>query len=90
MTDAALFIAFFGALMVLRLLVATVAFVVILPRGDRCPNCDHPTLRVESLLYDRVLRWFRKSWCIECGWHGLLRHAPVAEPTPERQYSSRS
>ncbi|MFN8668227.1 MAG: hypothetical protein U0164_13710 [Gemmatimonadaceae bacterium] len=87
MSDAALFIAFFGGLMILRLLVATVAFLVILPPGDRCPNCDHPTLRVESLLYDHVLRWFRKSWCIECGWHGLLRRGPLSEPTPERHYS---
>jgi len=86
-SDAALFIAFFGGLMLLRLLVATVAFLVILPPGDRCPNCDHSTLRVESILYGRVLPWFRKSWCIECGWQGLLRRGPLAEPTRERQYS---
>ncbi len=73
--------------MLLRLLVATVAFLVILPPGDRCPNCDHSTLRVESILYGRVLPWFRKSWCIECGWLGLLRRGPLAEPTRERQYS---
>ena len=87
MSDAALFIAFFAGLMVLRLIVATVAFLLILPRGDRCPNCDHATLRVESVLHDRIVPWFRKSWCIECGWHGLLRRGPLSEPAPERQYS---
>ena len=45
MSDAALFVLIFGALAVIRILIATIAFLFILPRGDRCPNCDHPTLR---------------------------------------------
>ncbi|MCC6928305.1 MAG: hypothetical protein IT359_04845 [Gemmatimonadaceae bacterium] len=87
MSDAALFIAFFGGLMLLRFIVATIAFLVILPPGERCPNCDSPTLRVESRLYGRILPWFRESWCIECGWQGLLRRSPLTEPTAERHYS---
>lgn len=89
MSDALLFVAIFGGLIVLRFIVATVAFLFILPRGDRCPNCDHPTLRVESLLFDRLLPWFRKSWCITCGWHGLLRRGPLSEPTPTRQFTEK-
>lgn len=84
-SDAALFVMLFGGLVVLRVLVATIVFVLILPRGDRCPNCDHATLRVESILFDRLLPWFRKSWCITCGWHGLLRRGPLSEPAPSRQ-----
>lgn len=74
MSDAALFVILFGGLFVLRIIVATVAFLVLLPRTDRCPNCDQQTLRMASALFDRWLPWFRKSWCVACGWHGLLRH----------------
>jgi hypothetical protein len=88
-SDAALFVMIFGGLFVLRIIVATVAFLFILPRGDRCPNCDHATLRMESLLFDRIMPWFRKSWCIACGWHGLLRRGPLSEPTPTRETSGK-
>jgi len=86
-SDTALFALIFGGIFALRILIATIAFALILPRGDRCPNCDHPTLRVSSWLFDRVLPWFRKSWCITCGWHGLLRRGPLTEPTPTREPS---
>lgn len=89
MSDAALFVLIFGGLVVLRIIAATVAFLFILPSGDRCPNCDHPTLRVQSFLFDRVFRWFRKSWCLTCGWHGLLRRGDVTETTPSRHYSGK-
>lgn len=89
MTDAALFVAFFVGLIVLRFVVATVAFMFILPRSDRCPNCDHPTLRVESVLHDRIMPWFRKSWCITCGWQGLLRRGPVSEPVSTPHYTEK-
>lgn len=89
MSDAALFVMIFGGLMFLRFIVATVAFLFMLPRGDRCPICDHSTLRVASMLFDRVIPWFRKSWCITCGWHGLLRRGPVSQPTPSRDYSGK-
>jgi hypothetical protein len=79
MSDAALFVLLFGGLFVLRVIAATVVFFFLLPRGDRCPNCDQPTLRVASLLFDRVLPWFRKSWCLTCGWQGLLRRGPLSE-----------
>lgn len=89
MSDAALFVLIFGALAVARILIATVAFLFILPKGDRCPNCDHPTLRIASILFDRVMPWFRKSWCLSCGWHGLLRRGPLSEPKPSRQYTEK-
>ena len=78
-----IFVGFF----ILRLIAATVVFFFILPDGDRCPNCDAVTLRVQSRGWNLVMPWFRTSWCYECGWHGLLRQgsmtptSAVGEPT---------
>lgn len=81
MSEALLFTLIFGGLFVLRIILATIFFAVLLPAGDHCINCDAPTIRVKSAL-DRVMPWFRKSWCLRCGWHGLLRRGTVTvEPT---------
>ena len=42
MSDAAIFTTVFVGLFVLRVVAATVVFFYILPKGDRCPNCDAP------------------------------------------------
>ena len=76
MSDAAIFVLVFGGLFVLRIVAATLFFLFLLPEGDRCPNCDAPTLRVQRPLW-RLLPRFRPSWCLDCGWHGLLRTGPV-------------
>lgn len=89
MSDPALFAVIFGGIFILRILIATIAFCLILPRGDRCPNCNHPTLRVASVLFDRVLPVFRKSWCLTCGWHGLLRRGELSEAAPRVQEAGR-
>lgn len=73
MSDALIFVIVFGGLFVLRICAATFVFLLILPRGERCPNCDAPTLRVRSRGWNTLMPWFRTSWCIECGWDGLLR-----------------
>lgn len=81
MSDAAIFVLVFGGLFVLRIVAATIIFFYILPRGDRCPNCDAATARVEGGLVTRLLPWLRNSWCLHCGWEGMLRRGPVtAEP----------
>lgn len=82
MSEAALFTLIFVGLFVLRIILATIFFVLILPRDGRCPNCDAVTLRLESRL-DRVLPMFRRSWCLQCGWHGVLRRGAVT-PEPSR------
>jgi hypothetical protein len=82
MSDAVLFTVVFGGLFVLRVVAATVVFALLLPRGDRCLNCDAVTLRVASPFMDRVFPWFRRSWCLACGWHGMLRRGPLT-PQPE-------
>lgn len=76
MSDALLFTVIFAGLFVLRIILATIFFALILPAGDRCIMCDSPTIRVASV-FDRVLPYFRRSWCLKCGWRGVLRRGAV-------------
>ncbi len=76
MSDAALFVLVFGGLFVLRFIAATVVFLWILPDGIRCPQCDAETTRVQPGRVMRLLPGFRSSWCLVCGWHGVLRIDP--------------
>lgn len=73
MNDAVLFAIVFVGFFVMRIVIATIVFVWILPDDGRCPNCDTLTLRVESSGLLRWLPWLRPSWCYECGWDGWLR-----------------
>lgn len=84
MSDAFLFVLVFGGLFVLRFIIATVVFLYILPSGDRCPNCDAVTLRLQSRAWNILMPWFRTSWCIACGWEGFLRRAEPHPPVPPR------
>ena len=81
MSDAAIFATVFVSIFVLRIIAATVVFYWILPQSDRCPNCNAVTIRVQSRGLARWMSWFRNSWCLTCGWHGMLRSGPVT-PTP--------
>jgi hypothetical protein len=83
MSEAAWFIAVFGGLFVFRIVAATVVFALLLPAGDRCPNCDAVTVRVESAFADRFLPWFHKRWCLACGWQGMQRRGPLS-PRPQQ------
>jgi hypothetical protein len=87
MSDAVLFVAIFGGLFALRIAAATLLFLCILPEGDQCPNCDAVTLRMQSPWWNRLMPWFRTSWCYECGWDGFLRHV---RPLPLRPVSTRA
>jgi len=85
MSDTVIFVMIFGGFFVLRGIAATVIFFLILPEGDHCPNCDAVTLRVESRVWNRMMPWFRTSWCFECGWHGMLRRGPLTPPVPTHE-----
>lgn len=80
MGDLVLFVLIFGGFFILRAIFATIFFYYILPQGDCCPNCDAPTLRIQSPVWNRLVPQVRTSWCYECDWHGLLRHGTL---TPE-------
>jgi hypothetical protein len=83
MSDALIFSLVFGGLVVARVVAATLIFAWILPRGDRCPNCDAITLRMENGIWGRMLPWLRKSWCYECEWEGMLRVGNVTRQKVE-------
>jgi len=90
MSDTALFVLLFGGLFVLRVIAATVVFAFLLPQGDKCPICDNATARLVSPLSDRLLPWFRKRWCLRCGWTGMLRRGPLTEePATIRELTRR-
>jgi hypothetical protein len=80
MSDAAIFISAFAGILVLRITGATLVFFWIVPRGDRCPNCDTATIRIQPTGFDRLMPWFRLSWCYACGWQGMLRHGELTPP----------
>lgn len=75
MREAVLGILIIGGFFILRGVLATVFFFYLLPEGVNCPNCDAATLRMEGRKLRLFMPRFRKSWCIECGWHGLLRES---------------
>lgn len=79
-SESVIFVAVFGGMFVLRLIAATVVFFFLMPRGDRCPLCDAPTIRVMHRVWNRIAPFYRTSWCPGCGWEGLLRHGPLSDP----------
>lgn len=84
MSDAVLFTVIFVGFFVLRIIAATVVFFWLLPQGDRCPNCDAVTVRVQSKGWNTLMPWFRTSWCYNCNWEGLLRNGPLtSQPEPK-------
>lgn len=85
MSELVIFSLVFGGFFVLRGIAATVFFYFILPEGDRCPNCDGVTLRVQSKGWNLLLPFVRTSWCYECDWHGLLRHGPLTPVSSTRE-----
>jgi hypothetical protein len=78
MPEAVLAIVILGGFFILRGILATVFFFYLLPEGVNCPNCDAQTVRVESRKLNFLMPRFRTSWCLECGWHGMLRE--TAQP----------
>jgi hypothetical protein len=57
---------------------ATKTFIAMIPDGDKCPLCDGETLAIERSGWWRVLGpRFRRSWCLDCGWEGVLRRTVV-------------
>ena len=87
MSDAVLFAIVFVGFFGLRIVAATIFFYFILPEGDRCPNCDTPTVRVQSKGWNLLMPWFRTSWCYNCNWAGLLRHGRLTPTEAAREAS---
>jgi hypothetical protein len=78
MQEAGLAILILGGFFVLRGVMATIFFFYLLPEGVNCPNCDAATARVQAKGWNLLMPRFRTSWCLACGWHGLLRESSPA------------
>ena len=92
MSEGVLFTVIFSAIFIARSCFSTIFFHAVLPNGDRCPECDTPTLRVKSRGWNLLMPWFRTSWCYACGWRGLLRHGhhtPYTAVLPKRERSQK-
>jgi len=86
MSDIVIFAIIFVAFFILRAIAATMFFYYLMPESNRCPMCDSATLRIAEPAWNRLLPWFRTSWCYECGWEGLLRAGPP-EPANTESHS---
>jgi hypothetical protein len=73
MLEAVLFGTVFVGFFVLRAIAAVVFFYFVLSDSAQCPMCNELTVRVQSRVWNRLMPWFRTSWCYQCGWEGLLR-----------------
>ena len=82
MSETVWFVIVFVGFFILRGVAATIFFLCLLPDGDRCPNCDAVTVRVQSRAWNFLLPRFRTSWCMRCNWHGLLRAGPLTATEP--------
>ena len=87
MSSVMIFAVIFVAFFILRAVAATIFFYYMMPESTRCPMCDEPTLRVSEPAWNRLMPWFRTSWCYECGWEGLLRGDAPLEPESTRSQS---
>ncbi|MEO7361255.1 MAG: hypothetical protein ABI120_13065 [Gemmatimonadaceae bacterium] len=80
--DALVFIGFFVAARIVIVYALTRLFIMTIPDGDLCPICDGYTLPIERNGWWRLLGpYFRRSWCLDCQWEGVLRRTKVFDPT---------
>jgi hypothetical protein len=78
MLEIVVWILIFGGFFTLRGILATILFFNLLSDGDRCPICDAVTVRIQAPVRTLLLPRFRPSWCLTCGWRGMLRAGPLS------------
>lgn len=90
-SDAWVFIGVFIGIRIAFIWLATKAFIAMIPEGDCCILCDGQTLPIERDGWWSVLGpRFRRSWCLDCGWEGVLRRSEVPPPPSAGGRSGRS
>ena len=57
----------------LRFSLVAVLTYVLLPRGPVCPHCAAHLTLIRNTLLRRLLPLIEHRWCLECGWHGIVR-----------------
>jgi hypothetical protein len=61
------------ATVLLRFSLVAVLTYVLLPRGPTCPHCAAELTQIRNTFLRRVLPVLEHRWCLECGWHGVVR-----------------
>lgn len=80
-TDAWIFIGVFVTIRIVIVWFVTKLFILMIPDGDLCPLCNGYTLPIERDGWWRVLgKRFRRSWCLDCRWEGVLRRSAHFDP----------
>jgi len=76
--DAITYVGVFTAIQVVTFWLLTTVFLRMLSEGDRCPVCDEETAAVERRGWWHIVSFGarnRRSWCLSCGWEGVLRRS---------------
>lgn len=77
-SDAIIFITVITAMQGVMFWLLTTVFLNMITQGDRCPVCDSETTAVERRGWWHVVSFGarnRRSWCLACGWEGVLRRS---------------
>jgi len=64
------------ATVLLRFCLVAALTYVLLPRGPTCPHCAAPLTLIRNTFLQRVVPLLERRWCLECGWHGVVRRPP--------------
>ena len=70
-----LIVAVLLATVLLRFSLVAVLTYVLLPRGPACPHCAERLTLIRNTFLQRVLPLLEHRWCLECGWHGVVRRS---------------
>jgi hypothetical protein len=68
------------ATVVLRFIMIGALAYLLLPRGSACPHCGDPMAVVHHGWMALLLPRIERRFCVACGWSGVVRRVPVAEP----------
>jgi len=65
------------ATVLLRFGLVAVLTYVLLPHGPTCPHCAAELTQIRNIFLRRVLPLLEHRWCLECGWHGVVRRSTL-------------
>ena len=65
------------ATVLLRFGLVAVLTYVLLPRGPTCPHSAAELTQIKNTFLRRVLPVLEHRWCLECGWHGVVRRGTL-------------
>ena len=63
------------ATVLLRFGLVAVLTYVLLPLGPACPHCGEELTQIRNTFLQKVLPALEHRWCLECGWHGVVRRS---------------